>query len=46
LFERSGSQGEYATTCRTLGDLLREQGDVEAAMDAYRRGIVAVEEQV
>ena len=46
LFERSGSQVEYATTCRTLGDLLREQGDLEAAMDAFRRGILAVEEKI
>ncbi|MDQ3939846.1 MAG: hypothetical protein M3238_00655, partial [Actinomycetota bacterium] len=46
MFERSEEQTEYAATCRILGDLLAETGNSAAAMEAYRRGILAVEEKL
>ena len=46
LFERSEERSEFAATRRLLGDLLLERGDVEAAAQAYRDGIVAVEERL
>ncbi|MFK4185825.1 tetratricopeptide repeat protein [Streptomyces sparsogenes] len=39
LLERTGAAGDLADLCRLLGDLLRRGGRVEAAMDAYRRGL-------
>ena len=46
LFERSEERSEFAATRRLLGDLLLEQGDVDAAAQAFRDGIVAVEERL
>lgn len=39
LLERAGAAGDLADLCRLLGDLLRREGRVEAAMDAYRTGL-------
>ncbi|WKX70931.1 helix-turn-helix transcriptional regulator [Streptomyces sp. XD-27] len=39
LLERTGAAGDLADLCRLLGDLLRREGRVEAAMDAYRTGL-------
>ncbi|NNN36785.1 helix-turn-helix domain-containing protein [Streptomyces sp. S3(2020)] len=39
LLERAGAAGDLADLCRLLGDLLRRQGRVEAALDAYRTGL-------
>jgi tetratricopeptide (TPR) repeat protein len=44
LFERGGENGKLAATFRLLGDMLRDSGDVGAANDAYRAGVIAVEE--
>jgi tetratricopeptide (TPR) repeat protein len=43
LFERSEQPFEIAITYRALGDLLRARGEVEAASDAYRTGIMSLE---
>jgi tetratricopeptide (TPR) repeat protein len=37
---------ELAVTYRALGDLLRARGDDEAGFDAYRSGILALEERL
>ncbi|MFJ8789093.1 helix-turn-helix domain-containing protein [Streptomyces sp. NPDC102462] len=39
LLERAGAAGDLADLCRLLGDLLRRNGRVEAALDAYRTGL-------
>lgn len=39
LLERSGAGGDLADLCRLLGDLLRREGRMEAALDAYRTGL-------
>ncbi|MBE8471338.1 helix-turn-helix domain-containing protein [Streptomyces justiciae] len=39
LLERAGAAGDLADLCRLLGDLLRREGRVEAALDAYRTGL-------
>ncbi|MET8178468.1 helix-turn-helix transcriptional regulator [Streptomyces sp. NPDC005336] len=39
LLERTGAAGDMADLCRLLGDLLRREGRLEAAMDAYRTGL-------
>lgn len=39
LLERAGAAGDLADLCRLLGDLLRREGRLEAAMDAYRTGL-------
>lgn len=39
LLERTGAAGDLADLCRLLGDLLRREGRLEAAMDAYRTGL-------
>lgn len=39
LLERTGAAGDLADLCRLLGDLLRREGRVEAALDAYRTGL-------
>ncbi len=46
LFERLELYVEHAATSRMLGDLLRERGEDAAALDAYRRGILALEERL
>jgi tetratricopeptide (TPR) repeat protein len=43
LYERSEQAFETAITYRALGDLLRGRGDGDAASDAYRTGIMALE---
>jgi transcriptional regulator with XRE-family HTH domain len=43
LYERSELSFEIAITYRALGDLLRGRGGLEAASDAYRTGIMALE---
>jgi tetratricopeptide (TPR) repeat protein len=43
LFERSEQPFEIAITYRALGDLLRARGEVGAASDAYRTGIMSLE---
>jgi tetratricopeptide (TPR) repeat protein len=43
LYERSAQSFEIAITYRALGDLLRARGDREAASQAYRTGIMALE---
>jgi tetratricopeptide (TPR) repeat protein len=45
LFERCGEPGEAAATYRALGDLFAGNGDQEAACDAYRTGILTLEER-
>jgi tetratricopeptide (TPR) repeat protein len=40
LLEPSGATGDLADLCRLLGDLLRRTGRPEAALDAYRRGLL------
>ena len=45
-FKRSGARVEFAATCRQLGDLLEGIGDHGAAVEAYRDGILAVEENL
>ncbi|MGP3981671.1 helix-turn-helix domain-containing protein [Streptomyces sp. KR80] len=39
LLENSGAAGDLADICRLLGDLLRREGRIEAALDAYRTGL-------
>jgi tetratricopeptide (TPR) repeat protein len=39
LLERAGAACDLADLCRLLGDLLRREGRVEAALDAYRTGL-------
>ena len=46
LFEQAQEHVQFAATTRALGDLLRSQGDVEGAVEAYRQGILAVEQQL
>jgi tetratricopeptide (TPR) repeat protein len=46
LYERSEQSFETAITYRALGDLLRGRGDSDAASDAYRTGIMALEPAV
>ena len=43
LFERSEQPLEIAITYRALGDVLQGRGEIEAASDAYRTGIMALE---
>jgi tetratricopeptide (TPR) repeat protein len=43
LYERSGQSFETAITYRALGDLFRGRGDGDAACEAYRTGIMALE---
>jgi tetratricopeptide (TPR) repeat protein len=43
LYERSEQSFETAITYRALGDLLHDRGDREAACEAYRTGIMALE---
>lgn len=42
LYRRAGDAAQVATTCRSLGDLLRARGRVPAAIEAYAEGIAAV----
>lgn len=46
LFERSESAAEEAVTYRLLGDLLNDQGDGAGGIDAYRTGLLTIEERV
>jgi tetratricopeptide (TPR) repeat protein len=46
LYERSGQSFETAITYRALGDLFDGLGEGEAACDAYRTGIMALERVV
>lgn len=46
LFQRSEERSEFAATRRLLGDLLMERGNVEGAAQAFRDGIIAVEERL
>ncbi|MFI1963363.1 helix-turn-helix domain-containing protein [Streptomyces pathocidini] len=39
LLEHSGAAGDLADICRLLGDLLRREGRIDAALDAYRTGL-------
>ncbi|WP_217168497.1 helix-turn-helix domain-containing protein [Streptomyces sp. AC512_CC834] len=39
LLEPSGATGDLADICRLLGDLLRDTGQVEQALDVYRTGL-------
>jgi tetratricopeptide (TPR) repeat protein len=43
LFERAEESVQLAATCRELGDLLHERQNVSAAVEAYRRGLLAIE---
>ncbi|HEX9124020.1 MAG TPA: tetratricopeptide repeat protein [Actinomycetota bacterium] len=43
LYERAEQAADIAVTYRALGDLLGERGDGQAACDAYRTGILALE---
>ena len=43
LFERSVQPFEIAITYRALGDVLHGRGELEAASDAYRTGIMSLE---
>lgn len=43
LFERSEQPIELAITYRALGDVLHGRGELEAASDAYRTGIMSLE---
>jgi tetratricopeptide (TPR) repeat protein len=43
LFERGEQPLEVAITYRALGDVLHGRGELEAASDAYRTGIMALE---
>jgi tetratricopeptide (TPR) repeat protein len=43
LYERTGEVVELATTYRTLGDLMHQQGNDRAGCEAFRTGIVMVE---
>jgi tetratricopeptide (TPR) repeat protein len=44
FFRKSEEQTSFAATCRVLGDLLLENGDAKAAAEAFREGVIAVEE--
>jgi hypothetical protein len=46
LYERSGQSFEIAITYRALGDLFQDGGEGDAACDAYRTGIIALEPAV
>jgi tetratricopeptide (TPR) repeat protein len=46
LYERSEQSFEIAITYRALGDLFQGRGDGEAACEAYRTGITALERVV
>ena len=46
LFKTADQHVEYAATSRMLGDLLLEQGDTEAAVEAFRLGITTIEERL
>lgn len=46
LYERSEQSFETAITYRALGDLFHARGDGEAACDAYRTGVMALEPAV
>jgi tetratricopeptide (TPR) repeat protein len=46
LYERTEQAVELAATYRALGDLLRARGDAEGGSEAYRRGILALEERL
>lgn len=46
MFKKSEEQAAYAATCRLLGDLLLGNGDPTAAAEAFRDGVVAVEERL
>ncbi|MET8682339.1 helix-turn-helix domain-containing protein [Streptomyces sp. NPDC004647] len=39
LLENSGAAGDLADICRLLGDLLRREDRIDAALDAYRTGL-------
>jgi len=43
LYERSEQAFEIAITYRALGDLLNSRGEGDAACEAYRAGIMALE---
>jgi tetratricopeptide (TPR) repeat protein len=43
IFERSEQPFEIAITYRALGDVLHGRGEIEAASDAYRTGIMSLE---
>jgi tetratricopeptide (TPR) repeat protein len=43
LYERTGQTFEIAITYRALGDLFDGRGETDAACDAYRTGIMALE---
>jgi tetratricopeptide (TPR) repeat protein len=46
LFERAEEATQLATTYRILGDLLQHRGDHDGSCDAYRTGIVLLEERL
>ena len=46
LYERSEQSFETAITYRALGDLFHTRGDGDAACEAYRTGIMALEQAV
>ncbi|MGZ5213339.1 MAG: tetratricopeptide repeat protein, partial [Actinomycetota bacterium] len=46
LYERSEQSFETAITYRALGDLFHDRGNGEAACEAYRTGIMALEPTV
>ncbi|MEO8425149.1 MAG: tetratricopeptide repeat protein, partial [Actinomycetota bacterium] len=46
LYESSGLSFEIAITYRALGDLFQGRGNSEAACEAYRTGITALERVV
>lgn len=43
LYEQTGQTFEIAITYRALGDLFQVRGEADAACDAYRTGIMALE---
>ena len=44
LYERAGETVQLPATYRAFGDFLRSQGDADGGAEAYRTGIVALEE--
>ena len=46
LFERAEESTQLATTYRILGDLLQSRGDGDGGCEAYRTGIVLLEERL
>lgn len=46
LFEQSDEFAELAASYRALGDVLRDGADLEGACEAYRTGILVVEQQL